>query len=252
MHPVLIEFGPITLYSYGFFVAAAFLLGMAWTMREAEISGLDSRIVLSIGFYVLAGGLAGSRLLYVLVNPDLFQGDPLGIFKFWKGGLAFMGGAAAAGFCMIVVLYRRKEKILPWLDACAPGVALGLFTGWLGCLAAGCGYGKPADLPWSIILTHPDAAGPLFVPMHPVQAYQALAALACFIILLLIRGNFKASGQRAGFFLVVYVLLRMLIDFFRADIQVNSLFMSVNQTISLAVVLVGLLLFYLPSRYRGK
>lgn len=248
MHPVLIETGPITLYSYGFFMAAAFLLGMAWTMREAGLRGLDRRFVLDIGFYVLLGGLLGARLSFAALNPDLFLDDPLGIIKLWNGGLFFWGGAFVAALFMIIFLRAKNQRILPWLDAAAPGVALGLLVGWLGCLAAGCGYGKPADLPWSITYTHPEAIAPLFLALHPTQAYHALAALACFTVMMLIRDSFIVSGRLAGFFLIMYGLIRNLIDFLRGDVPGDFFFLGVNHGLGLAVVAVGLILYYFPVR----
>ena len=40
-------------------------------------------------------------------------------------------------------------------DVFAPGIALGHVTGRLGCLAAGCCYGKPTDVPWADHLHQP-------------------------------------------------------------------------------------------------
>ena len=244
MHPVLIELGPFKLYSFGVFIAAAFLAGMAWTMREARLRGLDSGIVPGIGFHVLVGGLLGSRVLYVVLNPDFMTQDYLALVKVWKGGFVFLGGALAAALFMIINLYLKKQKVLPWLDSAAPGIALGVFLGWLGCLAAGCGYGRPSDLAWSIMLTHPDAMGPLFSRLHPAQAYHALAGLACFIVLVLIKNYFRAAGKLAGVFIVMYSLLRMLADMWRGDI--DPAFMNVNQALGLAVAAAGLLLLYQP------
>jgi len=249
MHPVLIELGPVTLYSYGFFIAAAFILAMAWTMREAGLKGLDKRFVLDIGFYVLLGGLLGARLLFVALNPELYTDDPLGVFKFWQGGLNFMGGAFLASLFLIVYLRVNNQKILPWLDTAAPGVALGLFVGWLGCLAAGCGYGRPADFFWSITFTDSQALAPLFVSIHPAQAYHALAALGCFIVMLLIKNSFRVSGRLAGVFLIMYSLLRMIMDFFRDDLGLELGFMSVNQVLGLAVLAVGLILYFQKAGY---
>ena len=45
------------------------------------------------------------------------------------------------------------------------------------CLAAGCRYGRPADVPWAITFTNPLAAAnvgtPLGIPLHPTQVYEA-------------------------------------------------------------------------------
>ena len=248
MHPVLIEIGPFTIYSFGFFLASAFLLGIAWTMREARLRNLDERLALDIGFYVLVGGLLGARISFAVFNPHLFFSDPWSLFKLWTGGLIFMGGAFTAAMFMVFFLRLKKQPILAWLDAAAPGAALGLFLGWLGCLASGCGYGMPAELLWSITFTHPHAAGPLFTPLHPTQAYHALAALACFVFILSIKGNFHVQGRLAGAFLIMYSLLGMLIDHLRADIQAELYFLSLNQAGGVAGVVAGLVLFYVPAK----
>lgn len=248
MHPVLIEFGHNALYSYGFFISAAFILGMAWTMHEAALKGLDNRLVLGLGFYVLLGGMLGVRLTYVAINSHAFVDNPLDVITLWNGGMVFMGGALVAALFMFLFLLTKKQNILQWFDAAAPGVALGIFLGWLGCLAAGCGYGKPSDLPWSITFTHPHAIGPLFVSMHPTQVYQALAALVSFIILVLLRDRFSKHGQLAGLFIIIYSPARVMIDFFRGDIEAALFFLSVNQALGLAVAAAGLFLFIQPCR----
>ena len=45
----------------------------------------------------------------------------------------------------------------------APGIALGHVIGRFGCLLAGCCYGLPTELPWSITFTDPFASSPLLV-----------------------------------------------------------------------------------------
>ncbi|WP_045210650.1 prolipoprotein diacylglyceryl transferase [Desulfonatronovibrio magnus] len=242
MHPVLIEFGHFAFYSYGFFVSAAFLLGMAWTMREAEIRGLDHRLVLDAGFYVILGGILCSRLVFVAANFEMYSDDLLDILRLWKGGVVFMGGAVSSALMLIVFLHYKKQPVAKWLDAAAPGAALGIGVGWLGCLASGCAYGKPTDLFWSITYTHPDAVGPLFVAMHPVQAYQALAAFLCFIFLVLVRNKIAEPGRFAGLFLTIYVPLRMAMDLFRGDLQPELGIISINQVLGIAVFVTGVVL----------
>ncbi len=107
MHPILIEFGSITIYSYGFFVAAAFLMGLAIAAWQAKLNGLDYSLVPDLGFYLILGAIVGSRLLYVLIHPEYFWENPLYILQFWKGGLVFLGGVSSR-----VVLPLGKKGIL--------------------------------------------------------------------------------------------------------------------------------------------
>ena len=84
------------------------------------------------------------------------------------GGLAWLlTGLTGPGRAWIVALvlsslallavgvafwYIAKHRLPFWTtcDVFAPGIALGHVTGRLGCLAAGCCYGRPADVPWAI------------------------------------------------------------------------------------------------------
>ncbi|WP_291321462.1 prolipoprotein diacylglyceryl transferase family protein [Desulfonatronospira sp.] len=239
MKPILIEIGGLSIYAFGFFMATAYLLGMAWTMREAGRKGLDRGLVLEFGFYVLLAGLAGSRLFYFLLYPRDFEGSFTRLLHFWDGGLVLIGGGIAGAAALLLYLTLKKQDISAWLDAVAPGTALGLIVGWVGCLFAGCGYGRPGDVPWAVTFTHPDSLGPLFVSLHPAQVYHALAALMIFILLLAVQGVFKSKGQLAGLFLILYAVTTIAVDFFRYDYQSIIWVFSPVQAVCLVLLCVG-------------
>lgn len=243
MKPILIEIGGLSIYAFGFFMAAAYLLAMAWGMREAGHKGLDSGLVLEFGFYVLIAGLVGSRLFYFLLYPGEFEGSLIRVLTFWDGGLVLIGGGISGAAALLFYLTLRKQDIRAWLDALAPAVALGLIVGWMGCMFAGCGYGRPSEVPWSVTFTHPDSLGPLFVSLHPAQLYHALAALVVFIVLLALRGRLKFKGQVAGLFLMLYAGSTIAVDFYRYDYEAMLWIFSPVQTMSMVWLVVGVALF---------
>jgi len=243
MQPILIEIGGVSIFAFGFFIATAYLLGMAWTMREAGKKGLDSGLVLEFGLYVLLAGLMGARVLHVLVHPGNITAEPWSIFRFWDGGLEFLGGALLGSAVLIVYLLRKKQDVLAWLDALAPGVALGLILGWTGCFFAGCGFGSPTDLPWGVTYTHPGSLAPLFVQVHPIQIYYALGSLAIFTVLVLFKNRPNMTGQLAVLFLILYAVLNTGIDFFRDGHQELVWLFSFNQIIYLVFFFTGMGLF---------
>src|SRR5262249_56008945 len=104
----------------------------------------------------------------------------------WGGG--FDGGLIVG--VAVALWYIRKVGLPLWTtcDVFAPGIALGHVVGRLGCLFAGCCYGKPTTRPWGITFTDPFAAAnvgtPLNVPLHPTQLYEAGAELLILIVLL--------------------------------------------------------------------
>ena len=85
-------------------------------------------------------------------------------------------------------------------DALAAPLALGLAFEQFGALLAGSGYGTETAVRWAVTYTHPLAARwsgtPLGIPLHPVQAYAALAFLTISISLLVVAAASAPAGRR--------------------------------------------------------
>ncbi len=118
MHPILFKIGPITLYTYGFFLALGFLVAILVAGREAKRLGLAEGHFFDLCFYMLIAAIVGSRLLFVLVDPGFFLKNPLKIFAIWEGGLVFHGGLiaalATAFFTCAVISCRGGPLSTPW------------------------------------------------------------------------------------------------------------------------------------------
>lgn len=205
MFPVLFHIGPYTLYAYGVFLAAGFLGAAGWAAHEARLRGLDAGRIPLLLLAAIFGATVGGRMGYVLLHPAFFWEHPEEILFLWRGGLLYAGGALMSGACLLAAIGHRHPDLWPWLDALAPAAALGEAIGRMGCLFAGCGFGPATALPWGIRLTHPEAAGPLFTPLHPTPVYFALAAIALFALLCALRERLRSrSGLAAGIFLTTW------------------------------------------------
>ena len=133
MHPILYKFGPVTLYTYGFFLALAFLAAILVSGREARRLDLPVGRFYDLCFYIILAAIVGSRLLYVIVNYSFFLQNPLKIFSLWEGGLVFHGGLIAA---VVVAFFYLRRHAMPWrttFDALAVGMPLGVALGRVGC-----------------------------------------------------------------------------------------------------------------------
>ncbi|MFP4658105.1 MAG: prolipoprotein diacylglyceryl transferase [Desulfonatronovibrionaceae bacterium] len=239
MHPILLEFGPITIHSYGFFIALAFLAGMTWTMREANQRDLPAKYVPDFSFYIILGSIIGARILYVLLNPTYFLKNPLEAVMFWKGGLVFLGGAIVATLLGYLFLRKKNQPVWPWLDALAPGLALGQAIGRLGCVFAGCCYGQTCNLPWAVTFTAPESLAPVHVPLHPTQIYHSLAGLITFALLLVLKKRTTEPGKLMGAFLILYSVFRFNIEFFRGDYRGDLGILSVTQLLAAGIFILG-------------
>src|ERR1700752_1510152 len=188
MHPKLFDFGPLTVYTYGALLAAAYLPGLKLAMVRAKRRGLDQARVLDLGIYIIISALVGAKLLLLVTEYRTFFSDPRELLTLARSGGVFYGGLILA--VIVALWYIRKVGLPLWTtcDVFAPGIALGHVIGRLGCLFPGCCYGKPTTLPWAITFTNPDAARnvgtPLGVPLHPTQLYEAGAELVILLVLL--------------------------------------------------------------------
>lgn len=251
MYPILYKFGPINLYTYGFFLALAFLAAILVSGQEARRLDLPVGRFYDLCFYIILAAIIGSRLLYVIVNLSFFLENPLKIFSLWEGGLVFHGGLIAAAATAFFFMRRHG---LPWrntFDALAVGMPLGLALGRVGCFMAGCCFGKPTDLPWAVTFTDPNTLCPLREPLHPAQLYEALLSLGIFGVILWLRKRKRFEGQVVLSYFFLAGLARFTVEFFRAPTALDPrgpeifLHMPATQVLALAIALLsGALLWW--------
>ena len=105
--------------------------------------------MLDLGVYIVIAALIGAKLLLLFVNFNYFRNNPDEILVLARSGGVFYGGLITA--TLVAFWYIRRHKLPFWTtcDMFAPGIALGHVIGRLGCLMAGCCYGRPADVPWA-------------------------------------------------------------------------------------------------------
>jgi len=232
VHPVLFHIGSILIPSYGAITAFGVLVALALTQRTARMVRVDAAKVWNLCILSLFAALAAARLLLVAANWNALRLHPA-----WLLGLAMVhhpllaGTGAVAGFgCAAWYAHRAK---LPWratADALAPPLAAGLAFEQIGALAAGSGYGIDAGprVGWAIIYTNPLAAiwsgTPLGVPLHPVQAYAALAFLALAILLWVWLPLQRRVGDVAGLWLMGAGVAIFLTELWRDRVGRGSLF----------------------------
>jgi len=251
MHPILFKIGPITLYTYGFFVALGFLTAIIVSRIFAKKNNIDPQNMTDLIFTILVCALIGSRLLYVIINFGYYKNDLIAIFKLWDGGLVFYGGFIVSVVGCYIFIKIHKLNLWKTADIIAPSIALGHAVGRIGCFFAGCCYGRECSKPWAIIFSNPDSLAPLGVFLHPTQLYSVLSNFSIFLILLFIYRIKKFHGQVFFSYLLIYSLFRSYIETFRGDFR-GDFFgspLSVSQGISIVIGLISIyMLFYLYKK----
>lgn len=137
----------IPIHTYGLLIGAGFITAItagAWlAVREWPGKlGLERRDqVFDFAFWAFLSGIAGSRILFVIVNWKDYAANPREILSL-GGGLVFYGGLIGA--VLMAIWYTRKHDInfWRWSDLLIPMVSLGQAFGRLGCFSAGCCWGR--------------------------------------------------------------------------------------------------------------
>lgn len=204
------------------------------------------------------------------------------------GGMVFYGGLIFGA--ATVILYARVASLSlgNLLDVCAPGVALGLALGRVGCFLAGCCWGDlcisdataaripSSQVAWQVrtfpaisragfplAVSFPRAAAAYeqhqelgligleagsSLPVHPVQLYEAGLALGLCVIL---NSRFRRRqwfGEITVALVLGYGAIRFGTEFMRADNSPLYAGLTLSQFIS--VLMAGVAVAVLISRHR--
>ena len=259
MYPELFRIGTFPITTYGIFLAVGMLLALFATSRLAARDGLPRERIYDLGLWVLVGGLVGSKLLMILVEPDV----QIFTLDFLRSGGVFYGGLIGGFLAVVILVPLYKLPFWKAADAFAPGVALGQAFGRQGCFAAGCCWGKHTDLPWGVHFTplgHEYTGVPIVGPdgsdmfLHPTQLYESFIMLAVFGFLVYLHRHKKFDGQILIAYGIIYSIVRFSIEFIRDDPR-GDLFgftsatgLSTSQGVSLIVAIASIIFLIMRLR----
>ena len=248
MHPILFTLGPLTIYTYGVMMVAAFLAGTWLAAHAAEalpaqLRAISAEQMLDFTSLSLLSGLAGGRLLYILLQWRVFLEAPLEVFALWHGGLVwyggFLGGMLGAWF------YTRASRLsyLRVMDQFIPFLALGHAIGRVGCFFNGCCYGRPTTAWYGV--TFPGQMKAVL----PTQLFESAGLFFLYIALRLLQrpAVLRAPGKVLGAYLMGYAALRFSLEYSRGDQAIWWMGLTLAQLISVAAGLLGVGLLIRPG-----
>jgi phosphatidylglycerol---prolipoprotein diacylglyceryl transferase len=259
VHPVLFHIGSIFIPAYGALAAVGVLLALMLAQRTANVAGIDPNKTWNLCIVVLFTALIGSRILLIIVNWSILRSHPM-----WMLGLAMIHHpmlAAAGGTLALVAAWiyvrRNKMPLRSTADVLAAPLALALVFEQIGALLAGSGYGTGTHVPWAVTYTSPLAArwsgAPIGIPVHPVQAYAALAFLTISISMVLWLPNRRQHGDVVGLGLMATGVALFITEFWRDPIGRGAIlggFLKGPQAASIVMVIAGALLLVERESHR--
>jgi phosphatidylglycerol:prolipoprotein diacylglycerol transferase len=258
--------------SYSVLLLAGLLGGYLITRWRAVRAGIKGSHIDNLAILIAVVSLFGARLFSWLFYfpPGVTLWEAL---KDRSGGMVFYGGMIFGILTLVIYARVARIELSHLLDVFAPGLALGLALGRIGCFMAGCCWGDvclDADrlahplnseltwqvrtLPWvsptgfPLAVRFPEGAGAYeqhrklglieesshqSLPVHPVQLYEAALALGLCIFLHRRFARRCWNGQMVCFFLFGYAAIRFATEFFRADNSPIYFGLTLSQMISL-------------------
>lgn len=228
MHPILFKIGPLTIYSYGFFVAMGFLLSSLLLTRDSKNFGLQKNEAWDLLICILLSGIVGARLFHVLLNSAYYFSNPLEIIMLQKGGLAIQGALLTSIAMGIVFISIKRLSFWKAGDLIMIYLPLGQAIGRIGCYFNGCCYGDGAI---------------------PIQLLSAGVLFGIFLVLKFIRAiKVLSDGDLFLIYFMLYSPARFVIDMFRADLDPVIAGLTASQLFSASLFIAALLIFILRKK----
>ncbi|QIX60048.1 diacylglyceryl transferase [Hymenobacter sp. BT18] len=211
-YPVQLIFGPLVLPVHLLFEVLAYSLGYRFyqKLRARTLDPISDEHRLWIFVGCAAGALLGSRALGLLEHPELLAHPPGG-WLYYFTNKTIVGGLLG-GLIGVELTKKRLGVTASSGDLMVYPILLGMCLGRLGCHFAGLTdgtFGTATTLPWGIDFGDGTSR-------HPTNLYEIgwLALLGAGLWLAERRRPLPA-GWRFRFFMVGYLLFRLLVEFLK-------------------------------------
>ncbi|GAA4720974.1 prolipoprotein diacylglyceryl transferase [Nocardioides conyzicola] len=249
--------GPFPLRGYALAIIAGIVAAIWIGERRWVARGGQPGDIQDIAIWAVPFGLVGGRLYHVITDHDLYFGagqHPIDALYVWRGGLGIWGSIALGAVGAIIGARRKGIRLLPVLDAMAPGVlvaqAFGRWGNWFNQEL----FGKPTDLPWGLSVSDRTAVNAGYPPgttFHPTFLYESLWCLAAFGILVWADRRFRLGhGRVVALYIMLYTIARGWIEMLRIDnVELNDVWgLRLNVWTSIVLFVAGLVWFVVSAR----
>ncbi len=265
MHPTLLAIGSLRFHAYPAMLALAFLSCTLLAIRDLQRREPPVPATPQAGLWVFLGALVGAKVYWILqYSEPKYLWHALFV---WEGGLVFYGGLIGGAAALFLYISINRLPVLPMIDTAVPYLALGEAITRVGCFLNGCCWGRETAAPWGVCFpknSHAyaqqvhdhllDASAAHSLPVHPTQLYMTFGLLASMALLLAVRRWEPRGGMTVAAYLFLYGVLRFSVEAFRADSAYSVFGLTVSQAFSVALAIVGLMVFVLLAFVppRGK
>jgi len=261
LFPEILDLGPVTIRAYGLMLALSFFAGIIYIQRQSARTGKPFEPFLTIAYIMIAGGVIGARVSYVLLHVEDFSDNwtasfnPFASDQFGIAGLNLYGGVILALLGTLVYCRLKRLSVLDMFDYFAPTLGIGLVLTRIGCFLNGCCFGTPTDLPWGITFPVGSIPHSVFggVHLHPAQIYSSLYGLGLALLLHYMLKHRRFIGQVVAVLFAMEAVFRFAIEYVRfyesaMHFSLAGLQPTYNQIASVALFALGIAIYFYQKK----
>ena len=246
----------INIYYYGVILAIAIFCGAVLSSRFGrKYFGLNEDTIINLVPYLIIFGIIGARLYYCFLDFNFYLRFPTEIFALRHGGISIHGAILGGAIGLFIYAKRHKIPAVKLADVVSLVLPLSQAIGRWGNFFNSEAYGLPTSLPWKLYIAPQFRQAPYldYEYYHPAFLYESILDLIIFGILYYLTRNklIKKDGQLTLIYLILYSVVRILVETVRID-SVRYVFgVPVAILISASIIVVALFLL-IKSFYKGK
>ena len=246
----------VNIYYYGIIMAIAISIGVLvsdWI--GSQYFGLKKETIVDLAPYLIIFGILGARIYYCALNYDFYLRFPTEIIAIRHGGISIHGAIIGGAFGLWLFARRHKLNIKKLFDTVAVGLPLAQAIGRWGTFFNSEAFGAPTNLPWKLYIA------PQYRPIpyqndlffHPTFLYESILDVVIFVILFLMAKNnkIKKDGNLVLLYLVLYSIVRIIVESFRIDSVKYVLGQPVAIFVSVGIIILSIILFFINNRQRS-
>ena len=214
-------------------------------LSSKVMTSVDKNVLSDIVPLLIIFSIIGARIYYVLLSIEYFILNPAAIFMVWQGGLSIHG--AIIGGIIFGILYAQKNKMnfFPYADIICATLPLGQAIGRFGNFFNQEAFGLPAVNAPVMLYVKENFRPDKYIQyeyFHPCFLYESILNILIFVFLLFLLKKSSKDYDGVIFFsyILLYSIVRMIIEPFRSDTVFYVFGLPFPVLISILGVIIGI------------
>jgi len=222
---------------YGIMILLALATNIIVVMLIYKKYEFSKNEIIGALVYENIGIILGAQIFTFFANYQLYEE-----FDLLSLGLSAYGAVIGAIICLMLFALQFKRSVKDMLFIFMPSIPLMYAIGKIGCFLAGCCVGIEYD-GWGSIVYNYSAAALAGVRLFPVQLAETIVFIFIFIYIFAESVKNKLNLKTLGLSFILCGFGKFILDYLRMSHSGELLSFSLNQTVSIIFIVIGIKLF---------